>query len=41
MFVGAPAGCYARLLDFSFAHTGTTFFARSQATMAKLSVEPS
>jgi putative iron-dependent peroxidase len=41
MFVGEPAGAYDRLLDFSTAHTGTTFFAPSRATMAKLAQEPS
>lgn len=41
MFVGEPAGSYDRLLDFSTAHTGTTFFAPSRATMAKLAQEPS
>ena len=35
MFVGE------RLLDFSSAHTGTTFFAPSRATMTKLAEEPS
>lgn len=27
MFIGEPAGSYDRLLDFSTAHTGCTFFA--------------
>lgn len=37
MFVGEPAGAYDRLLDFSTAQTGTTFFAPSRSTLAKLS----
>jgi putative iron-dependent peroxidase len=36
MFVGEPAGAYDRLLDFSTAHTGTTFFAPSRSMLAKL-----
>ncbi|XUW90107.1 Dyp-type peroxidase [Burkholderia sp. M6-3] len=36
MFVGEPAGAYDRLLDFSTAHTGTTFFAPSRSTLATL-----
>lgn len=30
MFIGAPPRAYDRLLDFSVAHTGTTFFAPSR-----------
>jgi porphyrinogen peroxidase len=41
MFVGEPAGAYDRLLDFSVAHTGTTFFAPSRTTLAKLTQIPS
>jgi putative iron-dependent peroxidase len=36
MFVGEPEGAYDRLLDFSTAQTGTTFFAPSRSTLAKL-----
>lgn len=36
MFVGDPEGAYDRLLDFSTPRTGTTFFAPSRATLAKL-----
>ncbi|MGY6161405.1 Dyp-type peroxidase [Paraburkholderia strydomiana] len=36
MFVGEPAGAYDRLLDFSTAHTGTTFFAPSRSRLATL-----
>lgn len=36
MFVGEPEGAYDRLLDFSKAQTGTTFFAPSRSTLAKL-----
>lgn len=36
MFVGEPKGAYDRLLDFSTAQTGTTFFAPSRSTLAKL-----
>lgn len=36
MFVGAPEGAYDRLLDFSTAQTGTTFFAPSRSMLAKL-----
>ncbi|MCO5129245.1 MAG: Dyp-type peroxidase [Xanthobacteraceae bacterium] len=36
MFVGDPKGAYDKLLDFSTAHTGTTFFAPSRSTLAKL-----
>ncbi len=36
MFVGEPKGAYDRILDFSTAHTGTTFFAPSRSTLAKL-----
>ena len=33
MFVGEPEGAYDRLLDFSTAHTGTTFFAPARRTL--------
>ncbi|HEX8787822.1 MAG TPA: peroxidase, partial [Telluria sp.] len=33
MFVGDPAGHYDRLLDFSKAKTGATFFAPSRPTL--------
>jgi len=36
MFIGEPKGAYDRLLDFSTARTGTTFFAPSRSTLAKL-----
>jgi putative iron-dependent peroxidase len=36
MFLGEPEGAYDRLLDFSTAQTGTTFFAPSRSTLAKL-----
>jgi putative iron-dependent peroxidase len=36
MFVGEPKGAYDRRLDFSSAQTGTTFFAPSRSTPAKL-----
>lgn len=36
MFVGDPAGAHDRLLDFSTAQTGTTFFAPSRSTLARL-----
>lgn len=36
MFVGEPKGSYDRLLDFSTAQTGTSFFAPSRSTLAKL-----
>lgn len=36
MFIGEPKGAYDRILDFSTAHTGTTFFAPSRSTLAKL-----
>lgn len=36
MFIGEPRGAYDRILDFSTAHTGTTFFAPSRSTLAKL-----
>lgn len=36
MFIGEPAGAYDRLLDFSTAQTGSTFFAPSRSTLAKL-----
>jgi putative iron-dependent peroxidase len=36
MFIGEPAGAYDRLLDFSVATTGTTFFAPSRTTLARL-----
>jgi len=39
MFVGEPKGAYDRLLDFSTAQTGTTFFAPSRSTLAKLAAK--
>jgi putative iron-dependent peroxidase len=36
MFVGDPPGAYDRLLDFSTAHTGTTFFAPTRTTLQTL-----
>jgi putative iron-dependent peroxidase len=36
MFVGEPTGAYDRLLDYSVAQTGTTFFAPSRSMLAKL-----
>ena len=36
MFVGEPKGAYDRLLDFSTAQTGTTFFAPSRSTLTQL-----
>lgn len=36
MFVGDPPGAYDRLLDFSTAHTGTTFFAPSRPALQRL-----
>lgn len=36
MFVGDPEGAYDRLLDFSAAQTGTTFFAPSRSVLARL-----
>ncbi len=36
MFVGEPVGAYDRLLDFSTAQTGTTFFAPSRSMLARL-----
>lgn len=36
MFIGEPEGAYDRILDFSTAQTGTTFFAPSRTTLAKL-----
>ncbi|RIA46378.1 putative iron-dependent peroxidase [Hephaestia caeni] len=41
MFIGEPAGAYDRLLDFSTAQTGTTFFAPSRSTLAKLAADKS
>jgi putative iron-dependent peroxidase len=40
MFIGEPEGAYDRLLDFSTAHTGSTFFAPSRKTLAALAEEP-
>jgi putative iron-dependent peroxidase len=36
MYVGDPPGGYDRLLDFSTAHTGTTFFAPARPTLQRL-----
>ena len=40
MFVGVPAGAYDRLLDFSTAITGTTFFVPTAALLDRLAQEP-
>jgi porphyrinogen peroxidase len=40
MFVGAPPGAYDRLLDFSTAMTGTTFFAPTAALLDTLAEPP-
>src|ERR1700760_2605048 len=36
MYLGDPPGSYDRLLDFSTAHTGATFFAPTRATLQTL-----
>lgn len=36
MYAGDPPGAYDRLLDFSVAHTGTTFFAPARPTLQAL-----
>lgn len=36
MFVGEPEGAYDRILDFSVAQTGTTFFAPSRSMLGRL-----
>jgi putative iron-dependent peroxidase len=36
MYIGDPPGAYDRLLDFSTAHTGTTFFAPARPTLEAL-----
>lgn len=36
MFIGDPPGLHDRLLDFSTAHTGTTFFAPSETILEEL-----
>ncbi|MGE0338842.1 MAG: Dyp-type peroxidase [Xanthobacteraceae bacterium] len=36
MFIGEPPGAYDRILDFSTAHTGTTFFAPPRPTLQRL-----
>ena len=41
MFVGEPAGAYDRLLDFSTAITGTTFFVPTAAMLETLAEAPS
>jgi len=41
MFVGEPAGAYDRLLDFSTAITGTTFFVPTAAMLETLADAPS
>ena len=41
MFVGAPPGAYDRLLDFSTAITGTTFFVPTAAMLDTLAQAPS
>jgi porphyrinogen peroxidase len=40
MFVGAPAGAYDRLLDFSSAVTGTTFFVPTAGMLEDLAQPP-
>ena len=40
MFVGVPAGAYDRLLDFSAAITGTTFFVPTVAMLERLAQPP-
>ena len=40
MFVGVPAGAYDRLLDFSTAITGTTFFVPTAAMLGALAELP-
>ena len=40
MFVGAPPGAYDRLLDFSTAITGTTFFVPTVAMLEALAEPP-
>ena len=37
MFIGAPEGLYDRLLDFSEAKTGTTFFAPCRGVLEEIS----
>lgn len=36
MFIGDPPGLHDRILDFSTAHTGTTFFAPTDTMLSKL-----
>jgi putative iron-dependent peroxidase len=40
MFVGAPPGAYDRLLDFSTAMTGTTFFVPTASMLDELAQPP-
>jgi putative iron-dependent peroxidase len=40
MFVGEPAGSYDRLLDFSTAVTGSTFFVPTNAMLDRLAEPP-
>ena len=40
MFVGVPPGAYDRLLDFSTAVTGTTFFVPTAAMLEALAEPP-
>lgn len=40
MFVGAPIGAYDKLLDFSTAKTGTTFFVPTAGMLEDLAAEP-
>jgi porphyrinogen peroxidase len=40
MFVGVPPGAYDRLLDFSTAITGTTFFVPTAAMLGALAEPP-
>ena len=41
MFVGVPPGAYDRLLDFSTAVTGTTFFVPTAGMLEALAEPPS
>ena len=41
MFVGAPPGSYDRLLDFSTAITGATFFVPTAGMLDELTQPPS
>ena len=41
MFIGVPPGAYDRLLDFSTAITGTTFFVPTAGMLGALAEPPS